>query len=433
MTDRDIESPGTDELEALRARVAQLEQREAMLEREAAALKGGEQRYRNVYNTAPLAFVCWDTQCRVTDWNKRAEEIFGWTAEEVLGRVFMDFLIAEHARPQVEEVVRGLLRGQLPSRSVNENLTKDGTVITCEWNNAIEWDDNGHVVGVISLALDVTDRRKGQHELARYRDKLEELVDERTRELKEAEEELIRRERFAALGRLTEVVAHELRHPLTIIRGSLFLIGKQLGDQALGDTRTTDRIERSIDRCDRIIEDLLAYARTTDPNLKLTDVDRWVAALLDEQAMPEAVTLVRQLRSMAKIKLDRDHVGRCVVNVLGNAYQAIVDQKDDPKDAKGTVTIKTARRDSRVEITVTDTGHGISPMDMDQIFEPLFSTKSFGVGLGLPITKQIMEMEGGGITVDSELGKGTTVTLWLPVQPPAPGEPTAATETRPMQ
>jgi two-component system cell cycle sensor histidine kinase/response regulator CckA len=128
-------------------------------------LRESEELFRNVYDTAPLAFVVWGRDIRVTDWNKKAEEVFGWSKEEALGRNFLDFLILEKDRHQVENVVGRLLQGELPSHSINDNLTKDGQVITCEWNNSALHDDGGNIVGAMSLALDMTERRRAQEAL----------------------------------------------------------------------------------------------------------------------------------------------------------------------------------------------------------------------------------------------------------------------------
>jgi PAS domain S-box-containing protein len=94
-------------------------------------LRESEERFRNVYDIAPLAFVLWDRNTRVTDWNKKAEEIFGWSKEEVVSHNFFDFLIPEKNRPRVEDVVNSLLKGDILSHSINENLTKEGKIITC--------------------------------------------------------------------------------------------------------------------------------------------------------------------------------------------------------------------------------------------------------------------------------------------------------------
>ena len=141
------------------------------------ALKKSEERYHNVYNTAPIAFVIWDCDCRVTDWNKRAEMMFGWSSEEILGRNFFEFIIPEEARPQVEKIVDNLLQGKLPSRSINENLTKSGEIILCEWNNSIQFDNKRQIVGAISLALDITERKKAEEALRKNEKKYSTLVE----------------------------------------------------------------------------------------------------------------------------------------------------------------------------------------------------------------------------------------------------------------
>jgi PAS domain S-box-containing protein len=247
--------------EALEQKVKDLEKIAIECERAEEALRESEELYRNVYNTAPLAFVVWDLDARVTDWNRKAEEVFGWSKEEVLSRDFFGFLIPKKDRLHVERVVDRLVKGELPSHSINDNLTKDGQIITCEWNNSPLHDDDGNIVGVISLALDITERkqaeealcetvrrieiaydqsiiyarqlnqeiaerkqaeqalRKAHHELERFNLELEEKVQERTKELNQKNKQLVEAERLAVLGKMANRVAHELRNPLTAIGG----------------------------------------------------------------------------------------------------------------------------------------------------------------------------------------------------------------------
>lgn len=124
-----------------------------------------EERYRSIYEASPLAFVIWDKDCRITEWNKQAEIIFGWSREEVMGRNFFDFLIPEFERPAIEGVVSNMLSESVPRRSINENLTKRGETILCEWNNSILRDSAGNVTGVLSLALDITERKRAEDAL----------------------------------------------------------------------------------------------------------------------------------------------------------------------------------------------------------------------------------------------------------------------------
>lgn len=135
------------------------------LKRAEEVLRESEERYRNVYNTAPLAFVLWDRETRVTGWNDQAEEVFGWSREEILGKNFFDYIIPESARVRVEEIVKLLLEGKLPSYSVNENVTKGGRIILCEWNNSIVRDSDGSITGAISLGLDITEAKLAEEEL----------------------------------------------------------------------------------------------------------------------------------------------------------------------------------------------------------------------------------------------------------------------------
>jgi PAS domain S-box-containing protein len=160
------------------------------------ALKENEQRYRNVYNTAPLAFVLWDRETRVTDWNNHAEQMFGWTREEIVGQNFFDYIIPESARIYVQEIAKLLLEGKLPSYSINENITKSGRIIVCEWNNSIIRGSSGNVVGVISLALDITERKRAEKEINKKVKELGEFYDMavgrelRMKQLKKENEEL---------------------------------------------------------------------------------------------------------------------------------------------------------------------------------------------------------------------------------------------------
>lgn len=129
------------------------------------ALKESESRYRSVYNTAPLAFVVWDTDTCIKEWNQYAEKLFGWTREEVVGKSFFDFIIPENAIVTVESVVNEVLQGNIQKHVINENITKDGEIIICEWNNAILENADGDISGAISLGLDITERKLAEEEV----------------------------------------------------------------------------------------------------------------------------------------------------------------------------------------------------------------------------------------------------------------------------
>ena len=230
-----------------------------------------------------------------------------------------------------------------------------------------------------------------------------------------AEAELLKKERLSVLGQLTATVAHELRNPLSAIRNTLFTMKEMANGGGLKLDRPVARMERSIERCDRIIGDLLEYARNRD--LRRSDVafDHWLAETLAEHALPPTVSLVEELHTgNAQVSIDADRIRRVIINLIDNAAQALGEM---PPGGESRITVHTAIDGGWLELVVADTGPGIAPENLARIFEPLFSTKSFGTGLGLATVRQIVTQHGGQINVQSEVGKGTAFGIRLPLQP----------------
>jgi signal transduction histidine kinase len=145
-----------------------------------------------------------------------------------------------------------------------------------------------------------------------------------------------------------------------------------------------------------------------------THIDAWLSRVLDEQTIPEDITCVRDLnaKDAVNIWIDSEHLRRAIINVMDNALDAM--REVEPSKHGHRLTVSTCVVKDRVEIRVSDTGSGIPDEVRDRVFEPLFSTKSFGIGLGLPIVKGIMEQHGGGVEISSQKDGGATVVLWLP-------------------
>jgi signal transduction histidine kinase len=241
---------------------------------------------------------------------------------------------------------------------------------------------------------------------------LERRVEERTAELKEAQEELIRRERLSILGQVTATVAHELRNPLATIRNTLYA-ARQASAAAAVLERPFKRMERALERCDLIIAELLDYTRVRELRSEIAAFDEWLGGVLDEQIPPSGIVLERDFRSGgAALAFDRDRLRRVVINLVDNAAQAITGA-ETPR-AEPRITVRTCLDEEHLELTIEDTGPGIRPEHLPKLFEPLFSTKSSGTGLGLPTVRQIVEQHGGDIRVDSTLGSGTRVIIRLP-------------------
>ena len=255
-------------------------------------------------------------------------------------------------------------------------------------------------------------RDKANYELEDYRKRLEEMVEERTDKLEKAQKELVISEKMATLGRLTATVSHELRNPLGTIRTSIYSLKKRLKDQNAKVVNALDRAERNIIRCDLIIEDLLNYSRTRDLNLKPTVIDRWIDEILGEMNPPDGITVERELNSGTTIRVDRERFRRCIVNILTNAYQAI---KEKNGDENGCVSVRTYRDRNRVIIDISDNGIGFDMENVKKFYEPLYSTKTFGIGLGIPITLQIINQHGWGMEITGAPREGASVKIKIPV------------------
>ncbi len=372
------------------------------LERRVAArsaeLRTSETRLRDAIEALPVAFALYDREDRLTLCNEiyrsnvfhyRDSAPWGATFEEVLrDKLERGHYPAAEGR-QDEWLAERLHRHRNPSDPI-ELKHSNGRWF---WINERRTEEGG----IVSVSRDITEQKR-------------------------LEGEVLRQERLATLGQLTATVSHELRNPLGVIRTSAFIAKEGWSDATPRVQRALDRIDRSVVRCDRIIGELLDFTRFSDLETEPTALDSWLESTLAEQVLPSQVELRRDF-NMAGIDLsiDRDRIRRAVINLFDNACQAMISpDSENDVDAHHILTVTTRALDDRVEIVFEDTGPGIPADVRPMIFEPLFSTKGFGVGLGLPTVKQILEQHGGDIDIDSVPGQGTRVRLWLPRSPGAP-------------
>lgn len=234
--------------------------------------------------------------------------------------------------------------------------------------------------------------------------------------LKHTMTQLARQERLATLGQLAGTVSHELRNPLGAIRNSLYLLRENLGaEPAAGTTRLMDRIERNVVRCNSIVSDLLDFAKNGEADRRPVDIDSWLGATLDEHVLPANITLRRDLRASGEVLLDQNRFRQVMVNLLDNAAQAMLDPRwQTTSPAENVVEVRSASAGPFFEISVSDTGPGIAAEALGTIFEPLYTTKNFGIGLGLPTVRRIVGQHAGTIEVVSEIGRGASFVIRLP-------------------
>jgi signal transduction histidine kinase len=257
-------------------------------------------------------------------------------------------------------------------------------------------------------------------ELERYHERLEELVDERTHELEAAQEELVKRERLAVLGQLTATVSHELRNPLSVIRSSAFYLQRKLPDPDEKTLKHLMRIDSQVETCDAIVGDLLEYTRSLPAEKSKEEITLWLRRLLDDFC--ETINVQVNYQPAADILLvlfDREKMRRVMLNLLTNAVQAVAEHKRQAQkkgDAyQGSIKILTWSSDDHVVVQVEDNGIGMDDETQDRAFEPLFTTKARGTGIGLALVKKVVKEHDGSVAFESRPQEGTKIRIMLPL------------------
>lgn len=258
------------------------------------------------------------------------------------------------------------------------------------------------------LFQDVTTHTRLAAELKATRDELA----VRLAELQRAQGDLVRNERLATLGRTVATVSHEMRNPLGTIRNSLHSLREAF---ATGDTpraqRAIDLAERAVHRCDAIIVELLDFSYARAPAPRDLEVDAWLAEVLDEIIVPPDLEVTRRLESGARARLDPERMRRAVVNVCLNAFQAMA----EPGAPGRRLEVGSRVNGTWIELTFTDQGAGMDDPTLARAGEPLFSTKPYGVGLGVSIVRTVLQEHAGEFSLKSAPGSGTVAVFRLPV------------------
>jgi PAS domain S-box-containing protein len=246
-------------------------------------------------------------------------------------------------------------------------------------------------------------------QLKEYSEHLEEKVEERTQELRGVQRQLLKSERLAAIGELAGMVGHDLRNPLTGITGATYYLRTKYGSKI--DNRGKEMleiIEKDIVHSNKIINDLLEYSREIKLEVTETSPKQLLKEALSFVPVPKNIQLVNNLQGRPRISVDIERMRRVFINIIKNAFDAMPNG--------GRLTITTKKVTNSLAFTFSDTGVGMSKETMSKLWTPLFTTKARGMGFGLPICKRILEAHGGKISVESEIDRGTTFTVTVPIE-----------------
>ncbi len=286
----------------------------------------------------------------------------------------------------------------------------------------------------VELRVEIAERKRAEEQTSKLNEQLELKVSERTRQLLEAQEELVSKEKLATLGRLAGCVGHELRNPLGVMNNAVYFLKSVMtgADDTVGEY--LDIIKHEIDISQRIITDLLDFSRTRPPQTRSVTVRELVNESLDRCEIPENVRLLTQLPDyLPCLRVDPLQMGQVFQNIITNAVQAMPaggnlmigarmaegpGLKDQGSAGPGSApeTSDSGKEGAFLEISVEDDGEGITPENMKKLFQPLFTTKARGIGLGLVVSRNLTEANGGRIEVESCPGEGTVFVIALPIE-----------------
>lgn len=366
------------------------------------------QRLNYHVNHSPLAVIEWGPDMRLRRWAGAAERLFGWKAEEVLGKRMEDFRwIHEADQGTVAEVSASLENGSNRRlSSSNRNYRKDGSVVYCEWYNSSLVDENGKLESILSLVLDVTERREAQEVLRRGKEELEVLVAERTAKLHELVGEL---EHFSY------TITHDMRAPLRAMRGFAEAVN-ELCSECPGEEQRMflERIIRSAERMDALITDALSYSKAIRQELPLTpvDVERLLRGMVDSYPEFQSSAAEIQLEGALPLVMGNEAgLTQCFSNLLGNAVKFVA------PGTRARVRVWSENRAGWVRIWVEDNGVGIPKTMQPRVFE-MFSrgqTGQPGTGIGLALVRKVVDRMGGRVGVESELARGSR--FWVELKP----------------
>ena len=335
--------------------------------------------------TMDNAVISVDNKGKIKTFNRKSEEIFNKKKEEVLNKDCQEVL---NLNILGESIFKKCL---LEKKNISQEIILEEKGLKkkiLDLNSSFLTDESGEITGVVAVIRDVT-------------------------EINDLNEEVARHKRLAALGKLSSGIAHEIRNPLSSIRGLAQFVYNSFSktDERKEDLNT---IIQEVDRLNKLIVQVLDFAKLKKPNLtrfSLNDLIRKITELLKLEIKKKQIKFSLELSpDISQIQADEDQVRQVLMNVVINAIQAI------PK--KGEIKIKTEKTllkgESAVKLIIKDSGIGITEKDFNQIFDPFFSTKEQGSGLGLSIVYKLIEAHQGEIKVESKEGKGTKLVIFLP-------------------
>ena len=348
-----------------------------------------------IIRTAPNAIIATDMQGNIIMWNRGAEEILGYRAEEVVGKMNIERIYPESVAREVMKMMRSPEyggQGRLRSYPILY-VRRDGEIIEGDLSAAIIYDAKGKEVASVGIFVDISQRLDMECQL------------------RETQQKLLQSEKLAAMGRLTSQIAHELNNPLYGIMNTLELLKTEVPPENKR-RRILDMALSETERLTELLRRMLSFSKPDEEERQITDVNQVldeILLLVRKQLLENSIRISTSLSGdVGKVYASRNQLRQVFLNMIANARDAM--------PHGGTLSVKTKASGETIDVEISDTGTGIREQDLNKIFDAFFTTKDGvkDVGLGLSVCYGFIKDHGGDIRVSSKWGSGTTFTISLP-------------------
>jgi len=335
-------------------------------------------------------------------------ELTGYTEEDLRTINWNEDLTPREWAERERQALDKLSRIKKSVTYEKEYIHKSGRRVPVELVTHAVFDSQGQISHYYTFIRDITERKQIEAAKQEYNDRLEREVAQRTSELRSAQERLIRQERLAALGQIAGSIAHELRNPLGVISNAVYFLNLIKSETDPRVQEYLGIIESETRTAEKIVSDLLDRSRIKSPERQPCSAADLIQQVLKRYPLPPNVGLTLDLpENLPELYIDPGQIVQVIGNLLTNAYQAM------PDGGRLNLSARQVNQ-NQVSISIADTGVGIPEENLSKLFEPLFTTKKRGVGLGLTLSKSLAEANDGKIEVQSTPGGGANFTIYLP-------------------
>lgn len=341
-----------------------------------------------VLDTAGALIIVLNAQGEIIRFNQTSEVISGYHFREAAGRPFWEVLLPPEEHNHIKQLFALIQDNTFPSKMVTQLINRTNERRIIDWANTTFRDEEGNIEYIISIGIDITEEKQLQNQL-------------------------LHAEKLSAIGKLSASIAHEINNPLFGIKNVLERL-REKGNLSDDNREFADLAVQECNRIRDLIKDLQNFNRPTSGIMTPVNLHKTIddILLLSKKAMETSRITIRKsyAADLDEILAIADQIKQVLLNLINNAIESM--------PSGGEIAIISKKSGKNACVSITDTGSGIAPADLNHIFEPFFTTKPAvkGTGLGLSVTYGIVKRHGGDIQVQSEQGKGTTFTITLPIE-----------------